>query len=287
MIIKEFKRLSALRIQQLKTLEALCLENDGALCPVFCEPGLNFTSDLPAFFFATVGNRTIGALSLFLPGDDTAEISALVAPAHRGKGIFKALLQHAKETLKALEIREVFIVSVPGIEACDAVLKELKAEYLSSEYKMYLPAPSQNSQKSLKNTELVPAAAKDIPLISDMYSDFFGLDKEGAATWLESVFSMGASFYKLNSNGKTVGCGGFVSKGESSSVFGVGVVKEHRGKGLGRFLLESLMQKMPTDRSVVLQVSDKNAEAFGLYQKLGFAIVSTVRYHSLKLEIIP
>ncbi len=288
MVIRQFKRLSALRKEQIGALETECKEADGTVCPVFAEPFLNYTKKVPAFFFATSGNRAIGVLSMFLPGDGTAEISALVTPSKRRQGVFTALLKAARTTIKALKIKKVLIVSCPGVKDCDKCLKKLSAIHSNSEYKMFLKAAGAAKEagkvKKTAEASLLPATVKDVEALSTLLGDFFDTDPESAGAWLSTVMeSEKTFFYKLVKDNRIIGCGGFVESFKSASVFGIGIKKEFRRQGLGRFLMTELLRQIPSGYSVVLQVSDKNAAAMSLYQKLGFAVTATTRYHTLKI----
>ena len=290
MIIRAFKRLSELRKSQIKSLESACTAADSFVCPVFCDPSLNFTRSVPAFFFATVGNRAVGVLSLFLPGDGSAEISALVHPAYRRKGVFTALLTEAGKTIKQLRCAKILIVSYPGCPACDEVLKNLRAKYHSSEFKMYLPkAAGVNCPKTSalcgSGTPLLrPITHADFPVVSPLLADFFDTDEESAGIWVETILAQHKeAFFKYMLGETCIGTAGFIDEGGCCSIFGIGIAREYRGKGYGKQLMCDLLALMPGESSVVLQVSDKNAAALSLYQKLGFSITATTRYHKLKL----
>ena len=58
-------------------------------------------------------------------------------------------------------------------------------------------------------------------------------------------------------------------RGDVGWIAGVGVVKEHRGEGVGRALMESVLDNAPS--TVVLEVIEQNERAIKLYESLGFA----------------
>ena len=318
MVIKAFKTLSSLRKNQIASLEAEAAKADGVPYPLFSDTFLNYTKEVPAFFFATSGNRALGVLSLFLPGDGTAEISALVSPSYRNKGLFSALLCEAAKSLKTLGCETVFIVSDPKIKIGGTVLKHLPVKYSSSEYKMILPDaayPLQNASPSVQGKSascplkskspsvkgksaagtgkssaasgngpvLTPILHKDYLSLTSLFSGLFDIDEKAAKTWLLSLSSSEkVRLFKYEADGTLIGCAGFVENENSCSVFSVGIRKEYRGKGLGKNLMLGLLKKIPAGKAVILQVSDKNPVAFSLYGKLGFAIESTTVYHVLE-----
>ena len=64
---------------------------------------------------------------------------------------------------------------------------------------------------------------------------------------------------------------------------GLGVLPEHRGKGLGRAILLRAIEKLREAgvRDVLLQVESENANALGLYESCGFARTSTMDYFKM------
>ena len=307
MVIKAFKRLSPLRIKQLKELETVCKEADSTLCDVFCEPELNSTHALPAFFYAFSGRELLGCLTLFLPGDGSAEISALVHPKARQSGVFSSLFAEARKTITSLGCNKVLLVCVPGIPATYGVLKKLNAKHASTEYKMSLTnsvtEPSgatgkkeasdqksvlENSGAGSANTTekmpvLKPATRNDLPEIAKMDALFFDSDYFSSLDWLDALFPLeNTNIFKLVLGRKIIGTGAFVLENNSVSLFGIGLLPEYRGKGYGRFLVERLLAEAPAGKPVVLQVSDLNAIALSLYKKLGFTVAAEQQFWSVK-----
>ncbi len=291
MIYKAFKRLSELRVRQLRELEQACLKKDSVFYSVFSDPMYNFTSTEPAFFFALSGDRMVGAVTLFLPGDGSAEISALVAPEYRKQGIFKALLKQAHLTLKSLKCNQVLLAVTPGISATDAVLKKMKCKLDTSEYMMLLPKNTYTGTvtdacvKSRNDCRpmLVAATKKDIPELAQMNVDFFDNDYEFAIDTIEGFMEEELVHKYLLRVGKTnVGCGFFCLSKDCCSLFGIGVKSEFRGKGYGKALMALLLSAAPSNLPVVLHVSSHNAAAFSIYRSLGFEITAQQDFYLLK-----
>lgn len=62
------------------------------------------------------------------------------------------------------------------------------------------------------------------------------------------------------------------------------VAPEHRGRGLGTYLLRYFIHGMFPHRSVYLTVSESNGEAKRLYRRLGFEVVGTLRDYNFAGE---
>jgi len=289
MIYKSFKRLSKLRISQLRELEKKSMAVDQVSYAVFTDAEFNFTSVEPAFFFAFEGSRMVGAVTLFLPGDESAEISALVDPEFRKKGVFKALLKQAKATIKRLKCRRILLVSTPGIPATEAVLKRLKFKLDSSEYKMLLRentftatvANSGSRPGTAPAPALVPVTKKDVHELARMDAEFFDTDIEFSTAWVENLLTDdNVHMYMLRVGNTNVGSGFYSLAENSCSIFGIGILPEYRGQGYGRNLMTLLLASAPKGLPVSLQVSSRNAIAFSLYQSLGFEITAQQDFYS-------
>ena len=66
-------------------------------------------------------------------------------------------------------------------------------------------------------------------------------------------------------------------------IYGLGVLPEHRGKGLGRaILLEAIKTlKAASAVEIILQVATENATALSLYKSCGFREASVMDYFVL------
>ncbi len=58
----------------------------------------------------------------------------------------------------------------------------------------------------------------------------------------------------------------------------IGVARDHRGKGVGSAIVRNSLRGFQASgiKIVTLEVTEKNTGALRLYQRLGFAVVSTV-----------
>lgn len=63
-------------------------------------------------------------------------------------------------------------------------------------------------------------------------------------------------------------------------VFGISIAKEHRGEGIGKILMQKVMEEsekhLPQLQLVVLQVYENNAVGKALYKQLGFVEYGTL-----------
>ena len=87
----------------------------------------------------------------------------------------------------------------------------------------------------------------------------------------------------LNDN-EAIGVALIARRGWSSRLAGMSIVPDHRGKGVGRYLLKQIVEKAKArgDRCLELEVIEQNEPAVELYRKSGFQILR--RLLSYRLE---
>lgn len=78
---------------------------------------------------------------------------------------------------------------------------------------------------------------------------------------------------------------GLSQSAQSASIQNVGVVPEHRGRGLGRALVRKSLEgfALAGHKRALLEVTACNHSAIGLYRSLGFQVVKTM-YRSAPVE---
>ena len=246
--------------------------------------------------------QLIGYLSVFLPEDNTAELNVLVHPGYRRQGIFTELLQRANTALSVIGTEEFVFVCEPSSTDASAAMPAMKAEKKSSEYQMLLentscipasfyctrsdsssPEATADKPKPANSEilgELLEATPDDLPLLGRMNALFFETsDEMGELFAEESYYTPGTTVYKYlitDEHQKTVPIGTvcFFEEETIGNIFGLGILPEYRGHGYGKDLLAQLFACIPADKKIILQVSDRNAAAFQLYQKAGFRIIA-------------
>lgn len=288
---KQLKRLLPTHRKKLLTLENICRVQDGTISSVSSSTEFNCRRDIPVFFLALDGTELIGYLSIFLPEVRTAELNALVHPGYRRQGIFTELLQQAKNALSAIGTEELVFVCEPSSADATATMLALNAEKQSSEYQMLLessaetPISFQHIQSDTcasktASCKLLEATPEDLPLLGRMNALFFETSDEMGEFFAEdSYYTPGITVYKYVIPDKhkkyvPIGTVCFCKETHSGNIFGLGILPEYRGHGYGKDLLLQLLACIPSDKTVYLQVSSRNAAAFQLYQKAGFQIIA-------------
>ncbi|MGH4120288.1 GNAT family N-acetyltransferase [Clostridium sp.] len=227
----------------------------------------------------------VGYLGLCNFHGTSVEISGMVHPKFRRKGIFKKLYLLAKEEWKNIEPSEVLILcdhtSISGL----AFIDDIRAEYGFSEYKMCL------NKKTLEVTDdfatkLRLATNVDADEINRQSSIYFGEaeqeadikeDKENPSIEIDDNFNSYMAEVKGEIIGKIHIC---ITKGEGF-IYGVGVLPKFRGRGYGREILCSALSilKEKNIKNIFLEVGTENKIAIELYESCGFEEISVMDYY--------
>ena len=232
----------------------------------------------------------VGYLGLCNFGRDTVEVSGMVHPNFRKKGIFKKLYLLAREEWQKICPSEVLALcdhtSVSGL----AFINSLGAEYASSEYKMCLNKVLTLDSPSSHGIKLRVATSEDVAEMYRQDSINFGLvekkidDKEvqeeieKTAIQLEDATTIN---YLAERTGKIIGKIRITITNNEGFIYGFGVLPDYRGKGYGReilcYALDILKKKQIDD--IFLEVATENKNALGLYESCGFEEISVMDYY--------
>lgn len=226
----------------------------------------------------------VGYLGLCNFDRDIVEVSGMVHPEFRMKGIFKKLYLLAKAEWEKISPSQVLILcdhrSLSGL----AFINSLGAEYSSSEYKMYL------NKKNLDSTcangiKLRAATKEDAAELHRQDSIYFGLVEKEVGDKETSELSIqeddGSVSYLAELQGEIIGKIRIDVTDNEGGIYGFGILPDFRGKGYGREALSialDILKKKQLD-NIFLEVATENKNALGLYESCGFEEVSVMDYY--------
>ena len=238
--------------------------------------------DADVFFAAWYGSRLIGFFSfIYVPGCDEAEITALVAPDMRGRGVFGLLLNEARRSAAILNIRHFYYAPVHISDNTPATSSNPSPAYSHSEYLLkldcnnYPAGTSDNASGSALYCGL-PGSLQEQLAAANL---FFHEDEEDESTFCcitDSEDNILSSCYLDDENSYIC-------------IWGVETDSHHRRKGLASLLMQCIIDHALTasnDNNIpapvfMLQVSGRNTAALNLYKKYGFLTESRIDYYSL------
>lgn len=184
---------------------------------------------------------------------NTPEITALVAPDMRCKGIFSRMLAMLKNVTGSsfMPVAAISQDIYPALEK-----SSLAPEYAYSEYLMQINMPD--------NLDLYDCNSN----ISSLYEFYFSED--------DSEYLM----YEARASEPVAVCS-LDYQPSFTNIAGVCVEESFRRRGLGTIFMHSLIYDYFTDdtRPLILNVTSTNIPAVSLYKKCGFTISDRVNYY--------
>ena len=129
-------------------------------------------------------------------------------------------------------------------------------------------------------TDLRDVHWTDIEQLARLEQELFADDAWSEQTWWAELAGRPRRDYVAGVEGaEVIGYAGLDHGGEVADVMTVAVTPAARGRGLGRRLLDELEARAAARRaaSVMLEVRADNTSAIGLYERAGYAVVSTRR----------
>ncbi|MBU3091827.1 GNAT family N-acetyltransferase [Clostridium sp. CM028] len=280
--------------EAIKSLEAACYEKQKINLKL--ELGLkmrqrkkNVKNKIVGEFLYYENEILVGYLGLCNFGGATVEISGMVHPNFRRKGIFKKLYLIAKEEWQRICPQEVLMIcdhtSVSGL----AFINSIGAEYGCSEYKMCLNKKVLEATPSNVIKLRLASTSEDAVEIDRQSSIYFGTpkkdahDKEDKMDMEKPSINVDDNFisYMAELNGEIIGKIHICINDNEGFIYGVGVIPDFRRKGYGREILNSALNILNNKNvdNIFIEVSRSNKNALGLYESCGFEEISVMDYY--------
>ena len=286
MIIKSYISLSVKAINEVLNLEKVCKKYDKLKGSVFLDTSLNFNHHINSVFLLYENRELISILSMFIPTQQEAEISAFTLPEYRRNGYFKALLSKAVEELRKFDIQYILFVSERQSVSGKEVMTTLNAEYEHTEYSMRFNKARYEYRDTYRLALLTPHF-KDLDKIIDTSMKTFDDSYEDSKGLIENCLqSETREQYLAVLNDEIIGLGSINQERDEASIFGFGIVPEYRSKGYGKELLHLIIDRLwQTGKTeIMLDVNSENEHALELYKKSGFQIEVAFEYYRKKVS---
>ena len=230
----------------------------------------------------------VGYLGLGNFGGDIVEVTGMVHPKFRRRGIFKKLYLIAKEEWKKICPSDVLVLCDHTSESGLAFINNIGAEYVSAEYKMCLNRNSLvvTNEHTIK---LRLATIEDAAEINRQTSIYFGShekeadDERSEISTEEPSIKIDDNFisYMAEIKGENVGKIHISITDNEGFIYGFGVLPNFRGAGYGREILCCALEilKEKNVDNIFLDVATENKNALELYESCGFQEVSVMDYY--------
>ncbi len=266
------------------TLEALTLAGaaaDGFKSAIDVDAAMNVAKEMPVLYVAEEDGTPIGFLYVFAPRRDEIEVTALVAPGWRRKGVFTALLREAVANAALAGYRKGLLVCDARSATGKAVLGRWGVPFEHAEHQMVLAVTARPGPVR-EGLTLTEARLEELPELAALSSAAFGLDVVATTALLEnSIRAEERTQWVLSDANRKVGLCAKVEKDGAYELYGLGVHPDERRRGYARALLDLAVERAWDSgvRSVLLDVDSANTAALALYDGYGFERAQSTLYH--------
>jgi ribosomal protein S18 acetylase RimI-like enzyme len=228
-----------------------------------------------------------GAVIGFAGLQDGAEVEVygMVHPAHRRKGIGRALFQAAQEEVRERGHAKLLLVVEEKSESGKAFAAAMGAQYCFAEYSMALdPAAVDRSRPRHPELQLRPASAEDAEVLVQLQAASFGdQEEEVRQSVAQGLRQPDRQYYIAGLHGKPIGSIRIGRYEDSADFTAFGVLPEYRGRGYGRQILLDCIDILLAEqwKRISIDVVTDNRNALGLYRSCGFRETTAYGYYHL------
>jgi ribosomal protein S18 acetylase RimI-like enzyme len=232
------------------------------------------------------GDTLIGYIGISDFGGRDIEVNGMVHPAYRRRGIFKTLFTLVFEEWQKRPSNNMLILTDRNSAAGTGFINSTGAIYHHTEYEMILSDMIfEGIKKNSLRLTLEDALEEDAAEISRHNAIYFGEDPgRHESLDIEEERKRGFLIYKASVGETMVGKVNLHNTNGEGGIYGLGILPEYRGRGLGRELLIRSVEKQKELGAsyIFLQVDAENDTALGLYKTCGFETSYSMGYYKLE-----
>ncbi len=228
----------------------------------------------------------VGCLNIPHFGTREKELTGVVHPDYRRRGIFRELLNAAKEECLDRGIHRLILVCEQASTSGQVFVKAAGAPLNFSEYEMVL-GTLQKRGPFAERLDLRKAGTADLDVLANILASSFNDEVEGAKQSAAFVLdSPNRQFYLASLAGEPIGCLNLDEGDAEIGIYAFGILPQYRRRGFGRQMLEEIISiiQAESQKGIMLDVETNNTNAIGLYLSCGFQIRTTYDYYGLDIS---
>lgn len=273
------------QLHELNQLAAFCKQHDGSIPNLYTHILIKHRN-FPATLLYYHKGKLVGFLSCYFFYDDAVEISLLIHPSHRRKGLAKALLE-AIVPLLCFQNYFTLIFSSPT-EVNTSWFLTKNYTYMHSEY--HMEREGLHPILDFKHPLIIEQATiNDIPKLCELDSVCFP-QKQGDL--------IGRFHHLLNTreyeillayyHKKPIGKAHLRWQTHGVTLSDIAILPPFQGKGMGTTLIAHCINLALSEglSTVNLDVETHNQRALALYTRLGFSIQNACDYWSIDIDTL-
>lgn len=230
--------------------------------------------------------KLVGFIPLFSFSEGEAEISGMVHPAYRRRGIFTTLYREVRAECQQRGLMKILLIVEPISAAGQAFVHALGADYDHTEYKMVLEKLVMPTRFD-EHLHLRPATLKDLPLLAHITAVSFDMPEDDVSWYVADKLEQPEhGFYVGEMDGVVIGKIDVSYSSHGGHIYGFGVLPVYQGRGYGRQILARTVQEILVrgHQQITLEVATTNKQALSLYQSCGFNEMSCYDYYRVIVQ---
>ncbi|MBA2657464.1 MAG: GNAT family N-acetyltransferase [Tatlockia sp.] len=273
-------QLNTVQLDSLNQLAALCKATDGDLPPLYIHI-LEQKRLSDSNFLYYQDNKLVGFLSVYFFYTNACEITMIIDPNHRRKGLAKQLLAALIPLIEAKQVGTL-LFSTPEA-AHEKWLSSLGFNYQNSEYHM-----ERNSFEPIlikKNRLTIRKANEnDIPTLCAIDELCFPVEPENMP--LRFISLMAEADYTIllaSIDGKAIGKAHVRLQDEKAIFSDIAIIPQYQSQGFGSELLANCINNALEQgkTKLALDVETSNHSALNLYTKNEFKSVNSIDFWAI------
>lgn len=281
-------------LEAIKQLAELCYRHDGSRVRINIEELRQHGGLIYQSLLYYEDGFLVGYLTLFGLGRGTREITGMVHPAYRRRGIFRRLCEAARAECEYQHISKILLITEETSESGKAFASSMGATLEFAEHEMVL---RQFREHYAFDERLVvqQAGEGDIDCYLKALTASFGGEVEARRPMVTLFWNNPKFHFYLATFGEgevscrePVGCLRMEINEALGQVgiYSVGVAPDYRGRGYGRQILEEAIRSIPgrEKKTIMLDVETNNLPALNLYSSCGFQVKQTYAYWAIALH---
>jgi len=277
--MQSYKHLTPELDFEIKAFLVKCEAFDQVSPCVQMDSDLNHIKDMPCWFVEKIDNQIVALCSIFAVNTFEAEISTVVAPTYRHRGIAKSLVSAAKRLLKEYGYKQILYVCDDNSVSGRAFIDTFLTRHHHTEYTLKY----EKSENHPRATRLLVTKAyeRDLDSIIQINVNAFEDDYEVASQFITSTFaSPTRTAYVGQLNYKPICTLMVGNEGGVYSINGVAVLKAFQGHGYAKELIQDVLYGLRNEEQpIIIDVESTNSTAYHLYKKIGFEESQVIAYY--------
>ncbi|MCA1318400.1 GNAT family N-acetyltransferase [Bacillus tianshenii] len=262
------------QLLQIKQLQHICEKEEGFELKLNIDMLENRDEDSKEDFFHYEDGQLVGFLGSYGFGNKV-ELTGMVHPGYRGKGIFSTLFAMAVEEARQRNAKTILLNAPGSSETAKKFLANIPCTFSMTEYQMKWHPTDVYEDPAV--TIRPSASQEDWEAEIQLEVACFGFSEKEASDFNQRMRELnGEDMFIIEAEGRIAGKIRVSETEGEAWIYGFAVFPELQGKGIGRKALSKVV-KMKSEKGlpIFLEVEAKNAHALKLYESCGFR-----NYHS-------